>query len=37
VLYFEEVVEEKLWQPTFIMEHPTEIRRWRAPTTRAPR
>jgi len=25
VLYFEAVVEEKLWQPTFIMEHPTEI------------
>ncbi|MEN9843660.1 MAG: hypothetical protein RLZZ612_1489 [Pseudomonadota bacterium] len=25
VLYFEEVVEEKLWQPTFICEHPTEI------------
>ncbi len=25
VLYFEELVEEKLWQPTFIMEHPTEI------------
>ena len=25
VLYFEEVVEEKLWAPTFIMEHPTEI------------
>lgn len=25
VLYFEEQVEEKLWQPTFIMEHPTEI------------
>ncbi|SIQ85791.1 lysine--tRNA ligase [Pseudacidovorax sp. RU35E] len=25
VLYFEEVGEEKLWQPTFIMEHPTEI------------
>ncbi|MBP6406049.1 MAG: lysine--tRNA ligase [Ramlibacter sp.] len=25
VMYFEEVVEEKLWQPTFIMEHPTEI------------
>ncbi|WP_296869671.1 lysine--tRNA ligase [Tibeticola sp.] len=25
VLYFEEVVEEQLWQPTFIMEHPTEI------------
>ncbi|MBE7942294.1 lysine--tRNA ligase, partial [Ramlibacter aquaticus] len=25
VLYFEETVEEKLWQPTFIMEHPTEI------------
>ena len=25
VLYFEEVVEHKLWQPTFIMEHPTEI------------
>jgi lysyl-tRNA synthetase, class II len=25
VLYFEEMVEEKLWQPTFIMEHPTEI------------
>ncbi|QIL78702.1 lysine--tRNA ligase [Diaphorobacter sp. HDW4A] len=25
VFYFEEVVEEKLWQPTFIMEHPTEI------------
>ena len=24
VLYFEEAVEEKLWQPTFIMEHPTE-------------
>jgi lysyl-tRNA synthetase class 2 len=23
VLYFEETVEEKLWQPTFIMEHPT--------------
>ncbi len=25
VLYFEELVEEKLWQPTFIMEYPTEI------------
>ena len=25
VLYFEETVEVKLWQPTFIMEHPTEI------------
>ena len=25
VLYFEELVEDKLWQPTFIMEHPTEI------------
>ena len=25
VLYFEELVEEKLWNPTFIMEHPTEI------------
>jgi len=25
VLYFEEVVESLLWQPTFIMEHPTEI------------
>ena len=25
VLYFEETVEENLWQPTFIMEHPTEI------------
>jgi len=25
VLYFEEAVEDKLWQPTFIMEHPTEI------------
>ncbi|RUP25630.1 MAG: lysine--tRNA ligase [Curvibacter sp.] len=25
VLLFEETVEEKLWQPTFIMEHPTEI------------
>ena len=25
VLYFEESVEDKLWQPTFIMEHPTEI------------
>lgn len=25
VMYFEEVVEEKLWAPTFIMEHPTEI------------
>jgi lysyl-tRNA synthetase class 2 len=25
VLYFEELVEEKLWQPTFVMEHPTEI------------
>lgn len=25
VLYFEETVEEKLWAPTFIMEHPTEI------------
>ncbi|MFT4268673.1 MAG: lysine--tRNA ligase [Xenophilus sp.] len=25
VLYFEETVEEKLWKPTFIMEHPTEI------------
>jgi len=25
VRYFEAVVEEKLWQPTFIMEHPTEI------------
>ena len=25
VLYFEEKVEDQLWQPTFIMEHPTEI------------
>jgi lysyl-tRNA synthetase class 2 len=25
VMYFEEVVEAKLWEPTFIMEHPTEI------------
>jgi len=25
VMYFEEMVEDKLWQPTFIMEHPTEI------------
>ncbi|MBW8465367.1 lysine--tRNA ligase [Acidovorax sp.] len=25
VLYFEETVEDKLWTPTFIMEHPTEI------------
>ncbi|MDR0260191.1 MAG: lysine--tRNA ligase, partial [Comamonas sp.] len=25
VLFFEEVVEDKLWNPTFIMEHPTEI------------
>ncbi|GDY35256.1 lysine--tRNA ligase [Acidovorax sp. NB1] len=25
VFYFEETVEDKLWQPTFIMEHPTEI------------
>ncbi|MEO8249153.1 MAG: lysine--tRNA ligase [Burkholderiales bacterium] len=25
VMYFEEAVEDKLWQPTFIMEHPTEI------------
>jgi lysyl-tRNA synthetase class 2 len=25
VLYFEEQVESQLWQPTFIMEHPTEI------------
>jgi lysyl-tRNA synthetase, class II len=25
VLFFEEQVEEQLWQPTFIMEHPTEI------------
>lgn len=25
VLFFEEKVEEKLWHPTFIMEHPTEI------------
>ena len=25
VLLFEEAVEDKLWQPTFIMEHPTEI------------
>ncbi len=25
VMYFEETVEEKLWQPTFIMEHPTEM------------
>ena len=25
VLYFEETVESKLWQPTFIMAHPTEI------------
>ncbi len=25
VLLFEEAVEEKLWEPTFIMEHPTEI------------
>jgi lysyl-tRNA synthetase class 2 len=25
VIYFEEMVEEKLWQPTFICEHPVEI------------
>ena len=25
VMYFEEAVESELWQPTFIMEHPTEI------------
>ncbi len=25
VMYFEEMVEEKLWQPTFICEHPVEI------------
>ena len=25
VMYFEEAVEAKLWEPTFIMEHPTEI------------
>ena len=25
VLYFEETVEHKLWEPTFIVEHPTEI------------
>ena len=25
VLYFEETVESQLWEPTFIMEHPTEI------------
>ncbi|MGL4667973.1 MAG: lysine--tRNA ligase [Saezia sp.] len=25
VKYFEESIEEKLWEPTFIMEHPTEI------------
>jgi lysyl-tRNA synthetase class 2 len=25
VLFFEEKVEEQLWQPTYIMEHPTEI------------
>ena len=25
VLFFEETVEEKLWNPTFICEHPTEI------------
>ena len=25
VMYFEEAVESALWQPTFIMEHPTEI------------
>ena len=25
VMYFEETVEDKLWEPTFIMEHPTEI------------
>ena len=25
VMLFEAVVEDKLWQPTFIMEHPTEI------------
>ena len=25
VMYFEETVEDKLWQPTFICEHPTEI------------
>ncbi|MDP1687894.1 lysine--tRNA ligase, partial [Hydrogenophaga sp.] len=25
VMYFEEKVEDKLWNPTFIMDHPTEI------------
>jgi len=37
VLYFEETVEEKLWQPTFIMEHPTEISPLAVPTTSDPR
>ena len=31
VLYFEEMVEDKLWQPTFIREHPTD----RSPLARA--
>jgi lysyl-tRNA synthetase class 2 len=37
VLYFEETVEEKLWQPTFIMEHRPKSRHWPAPMTNAPK
>jgi Lysyl-tRNA synthetase (class II) len=37
VLYFEETVEDKLWQPTFIMEHPTEISPLARANDRAPR
>jgi lysyl-tRNA synthetase class 2 len=37
VLYFEETVEDKLWQPTFIMEHPTEISPAGPRQRRAPR
>jgi lysyl-tRNA synthetase class 2 len=37
VLYFEETVEDKLWQPTFIMEHPTEISAAGARQRRPPR
>jgi hypothetical protein len=37
VLFFEEKVEEKLWHPPSSWSTRRRSRRWRAPTTSAPR